>query len=507
MQTPDSTWQHRLAFFDSALFKAVQNQRLFTDSKTFADAKPALPLKEILARYESQCTREGFDLLAFVHDNFTLPADDAPVPATPQTTVSDYIAGMWDILTRKPDTPCEDSLIPLQHAYLVPGGRFREIYYWDSYFSSLGLMADGRSDLVITMLENFLDIQAQAGCIPNGNRIYYHTRSQPPILALLYQLVAPELSETQKQRAIAGMKTEYAFWMAGADTLSDSQKTHRRVVRLDDGSLLNRYYDDTDLPRPESYREDSEEAAGMSDAHARAFYRNLRAACESGWDFSSRWLSDSSALTSIRTTHIVPVDLNVLLYRLEETLAGLCPADEGYGRAAARRKQAINCYLWNEEKGFYFDFDFSHGYQTDIWSLAGCLPLYAGLANDTRAASVAGHLQTSFVKPGGLVTTLNNTAQQWDSPNGWAPLQWFAVSALERYGYATLATDIMQRWNGLLDAYFARHGVMLEKYNVCDMTVKATGGEYEVQLGFGWTNGVYAAFRECLAGKWQADRL
>lgn len=498
MQAMNPTWQQVLAFFDSALFNAVQLEGLFPDSKTFADARALAPFEDIMARYESDHLAPDFQLSEFVARYFELPDTTQQPGQRSDTTVSDYVSAMWDVLTRQPDPALNDSLIPLQQAYLVPGGRFREIYYWDSYFSSVGLVQEDRHDLVINMLENFLAIQEQIGCIPNGNRAYYHTRSQPPILALLYRLVEDHLDAHQKQRAIAGMEAEYAFWMRGADNLDTHTPAFRRVVKLSDGSLLNRYYDTAATPRPESYREDVSEASDLSANDAEAFYRNLRAACESGWDFSSRWLARPDDLMSVRTTEIVPVDLNALLYILEQTLADVSAQAARFETAAAARKRAINTHLWNEAQGFFFDLHTPSQTQTSTWSLAGCVPMFAGLVSSHQATRVADHLQSSFLKPGGLVTTLTATRQQWDSPNGWAPLQWFAVSGLRRYGHAELAVDIMTRWNGLLEDYFNANGVMLEKYNVCETQVKATGGEYEVQLGFGWTNGVYAAFKAML---------
>lgn len=498
MQKINPAWQDVLAFFDSTLFKAVQTEGLFADSKTFADARALAPFADIMLRYESEHNAPDFTLSEFVSRHFELPAPPPQPAQRPDNTVSGYVSAMWDVLTRQPDSVRNDSLIPLQHAYLVPGGRFREIYYWDSYFSSVGLVQEGKHGLVINMLENFLDIQAQIGCIPNGNRAYYHSRSQPPILALLYRLVEDKLDSKQKQRAIAGMEAEYAFWMTDAERLDADTPASRRVVKLSDGSLLNRYYDTDATPRPESYREDACEARELSATEAEAFYRNLRAACESGWDFSSRWLARQDDLMSVRTTEIVPVDLNALLYMLEDTLADVSSRPEYFKKAAVARKKAINTHLWNEQKGFFFDLHLPTQTQTSTWSLAGCVPMYAGLVSSHQAQCIADHLQTSFLKAGGLVTTLNATRQQWDSPNGWAPLQWFAVKGLRRYGHTDLAVEIIQRWNGLLEEYYRAHGVMLEKYNVCDTRVKATGGEYEVQLGFGWTNGVYAAFKVML---------
>lgn len=492
-----SGWQQAHEFFASQLFHDVQLAGLFVDSKTFADAIGKRPLSDICVRYEQEKQRPNFNLAEFVAAEFDIPTPIA-LPNVQYSHVDDYITAMWTVLKRQPDTPKFDSLIPLQHAYVVPGGRFREIYYWDSYFTALGLMQDGHTEVVISMLENFLDVQAAIGCIPNGNRAYYHSRSQPPVLALLFDLVADQLSVEQRNRAIAGLEAEYQFWMTGVDQLSSTTPTHNRVLRLADGSILNRYYDSDASPRPESYREDSAEQALVDSGDASELLRHIRAACESGWDFSSRWFVDADDFTSIRTTAIVPVDLNALLYLLELRLSELVADNTqqvAYAKAAARRKQAINTHLYDAGQGFYFDIDLSRAKHTKIWSLAAAVPLFVGLADNVQASAVATVLARDFMCPGGLITTLHATSQQWDRPNGWAPLQWFAAQGLKRYGHDRVAQDIMQRWVNLVQHYYAEHGVVLEKYNVCDISHRASGGEYEVQLGFGWTNGVYRAFQ------------
>ena len=351
--------------------------------------------------------------------------------------------------------------------------------------------------MVINMLENFLDILDEVGCIPNGNRAYYYTRSQPPVLALMFSLVEEKLSETQRQRAIAGIEKEYAFWMNGAQSISDMQdakQASEHLVRMPSGALLNRYYDSDASPRPESYREDIE-TAELVGAKSVEFYRHIRAACESGWDFSSRWLADENALSSIRTTEIVPVDLNALLYFVESTLARVGTEASKYREAAVNRKQAINTYLWNEDKACFYDYHYPSNTQTTVLSAAATVPLFVELATNAQAEGVNIALKAHLLARGGIVTTANTTTQQWDSPNGWAPLQWFAVKGLLNYGFSDEASDIINRFTQTIEDHFARTGVMLEKYNVCEPDKTASGGEYEVQLGFGWTNGVYTRFK------------
>src|SRR5437879_7695964 len=239
------------------LFHDVQLSGIFEDSKTFADARPRLAPAEITARYGPARGAPQFNLRQFVEEHFELPR---PVGegfrSDTSQTMEQHIRALWPVLTRPPDTAdARSSLIPLPHPYVVPGGRFREIYYWDSYFTMLGLVASGRTDLVRNMLDNFAYLIETIGHIPNGNRTYYLSRSQPPYFAAMVGLYAMATDTTQALRYLDALEAEHAFWMDGAERLAPAQ-AYARVVRLPDGSLLNRYWDDRAEPRPESYRPD-----------------------------------------------------------------------------------------------------------------------------------------------------------------------------------------------------------------------------------------------------------
>lgn len=487
-------------FFESQLFHDVQMSGIYADSKTFADAIPNRAISEIIADYADQSFDHPQALQCFVEQHFSLPKPVSEPKVSRGTSVQDYIESLWPLLTRKSSDENAGSLLALCKDYVVPGGRFREIYYWDSYFTAVGLMKSGRAALVDNLFDNFAHLQQLIGHIPNGNRSYYNTRSQPPILALIVRLLLENNPDMDRVRTfIDALETEYAFWMRGGDTLS-SVGEHKRVVRMSGGELLNRYWDDSATPRPESYKEDVDATAKMDEANKRAFYVNIRAACESGWDFSTRWLQAPDELNSIKTTQIVPVDLNCLLYALEETLCELYHIINNdiavtlWANRALERKEAIQKYCWSKSKSAYFDYDISQQGLSDVMSLAMVLPLYVGIADDKQAELVAASLHSHFLKSGGLVTTLSTSEQQWDAPNGWAPLHWFAVEGLKRYGMDTLSDDIVIRWLSTVESYFAANGTLMEKYNVVSATQVAKGGEYDVQHGFGWTNGVTQAF-------------
>ncbi|MFT4939748.1 MAG: alpha,alpha-trehalase [Paraglaciecola sp.] len=500
-----------LQFFASDLFHDVQMCSLFKDSKTFADACPKIAWAEIYVHYDARRQQAGFNLAVFVEEHFTVPIDITLSNDGPASSVVDCIESLWPKLERPADKPDCSSLVPLTQHYIVPGGRFREIYYWDSYFTALGLLSSGRIALVKSMVTNFIELQDKFGFIPNGNRSYYHTRSQPPVLGLMIELLMDHfpfdnIVERRNFLAycVAGLEKEHQFWMQGKEQLNAQCQELRRVVQLPDGSILNRYWDDSATPRPESYREDIESAAHLSVTKRKDFYRNIRAACESGWDFSSRWLAQANNLHSIQTTRLVPIDLNCLLYKLEILLGQFHSelenksASDHYKACAASRHRAIEQYLWSEQKGLYCDYLIDQNQQSDVASLATVIPLFVKIASQSQADKVKQAIIERFLVKGGLTTTSYNSEQQWDAPNGWAPLHWFAVMGLQHYHFCDAAITIMQRWLATVEQYFAEHNHLMEKYNVMQRHSVAAGGEYIVQQGFGWTNGVSLAFYHLL---------
>ena len=502
-----------------ALFSAVQLAGILQDSKTFADARPLLPPAAIVAAFERSRGNAGFDLHAFVAQHFDLPAEYATGHRTDTTRpMEEHIRALWPVLTRSPppDTSgARTSLIPLPHRYVVPGGRFREIYYWDSYFTMLGLIESGRTDLVGSMLDDFASLIERFDHIPNGNRSYYISRSQPPFLAAMVALYAGATDTAHALRYLGALEREHAFWMDGAERLAPGE-VYRRVVRLKDGTVLNRYWDDLAEPRPEAYCHDAELGARVSDRQRAAFYRNVRATAESGWDFSSRWLRDPTDLRTLETTDLAPVDLNALLEYEEQLIAALRsfrgrPGDAEAARrfaiAAATRRRVLLAAAYDSAAGFFYDVRWETGARvTDRPTLAAAVPLFFGLATPEQGRAVAARLEREFLRPGGFVTTLVNSAQQWDAPNGWAPLEWMAIQGVRRYGRADLADRVRGRWLALNRRTYSATGRMMEKYDVVDLTRLAGGGEYPAQDGFGWTNGVALALAAEAAAPLRAPR-
>ncbi len=478
------------------LFPAVQSASLFSDNKLFADAVPTESPARIIARYRALKPRGAAQLKAFVETYFRLPAP-AEVPSSPRDRepIVAHIDALWDELTRTTtEAQPNDSLLPLPQPYVVPGGRFREIYYWDSYFTMLGLVESGRRDLVRAMIEDFAFFIDTYGHIPNGARTYYLSRSQPPFFFAMVALLFPQDPAASFARYLPQLKREYAFWMDGQRLVKPGM-AHRRVVALRDGSILNRYWDDRESPRDESYVEDRI-LAKTSGRPAPTLYRNIRAAAESGWDFSSRWFEDSKQRGRIDTTEILPVDLNSLLYGLEKAIASGCArrgdggCSQEFTRRADARRSAINRHLWNSARQVYVDYRWTRERPNLQVTAATIYPLFVGLATQAQVAAVAATVEHDLLAPGGMVTTQLNTGEQWDSPNGWAPLQWLAVDGLRHYGEDALAAAIACRWIVTVDRFYERTGKLIEKYDVIEPGGRGGGGEYPTQDGFGWTNGV-----------------
>jgi len=478
-----------------ALFHRIQTERIFADSKTFADAVARSAPAEIIRRYEAGKDREGFSLGEFVNENFVIPGSvTSEFQTTPREEIRAHVDRLWGALTRTPRyARGESSQLRMSTRYVVPGGRFRELYYWDSYFTMVGLQTSGRDDLVSDMVRNFAGLIDQYGHIPNGSRSYYLSRSQPPFFAAMVELEAEREGMRALTRRLPQLEREYRFWMEGAEGLAPGA-AHRRVVRLSDGSLLNRYWDDLAIPRDEAYLEDIETARNSA-RPAEEVYRDLRAAAESGWDFSSRWLADGKSLSSIRTTDIAPVDLNSLLYKLELTIARGCKEAR---RADCEKKMLANARLrratmvrlmWYGRVNAFVDYDWRNNRTLTQVTAATAFPLFVDLASSQQVQRVAVAIRESLLMPHGLATTTEDTGQQWDDPNGWAPLQWIAIDGLRRHGEEELAATIAERWVGENARVYCKTGKLVEKYNVREAG-EGAGGEYPVQDGFGWTNAV-----------------
>ncbi len=479
-----------------ALFEEVQMKNILGDGKTFPDCIPKRSLDEINEEFQLTKANPDFDLTRFVATNFELPKAESTSYSGGKATAREHIEALWEVLTRYPSDELS-SQITLPHPYVVPGGRFREIYYWDSYFTMLGLKASGRIDLIQHMINNFVYLIDRYGYIPNGNRTYFLGRSQPPFFSLMVKLLTEAKGQATLEHYLNPLEKEYSFWMSGSKELSNSNRAVKRTVLLPNGVILNRYWDENNTPRPESFKEDIE-LSHQTHQKPEELFRHLRAAAESGWDFSSRWFKEVHSFASIHTAEIIPVDLNCLLLNLELTLSdthrqmGSADKSQKYLTLAEQRKKAIQDFCW-DGTGFYFDYDYIIAKRKTSKTLAAAFPLFFKVATEQQAANIAATLKEEFLKPGGFTTTPEFSGQQWDAPNGWAPLQWITFRGLLNYGFDELANEAKSRWVTANLKVFEKTGKMTEKYDVWNKNAEASGGEYPNQDGFGWTNGVFLA--------------
>ena len=485
------------------LFHDVQNARVYEDGKTFVDMIPKKRARELRREYEATRDDPNFDIEEFINRHFYQfkPKRGESYQPETSTTAREHVSALWEELRRR-NRKNRGSLFALPYEYIVPGGRFSEQFYWDTYFVMLGLAADEEWKLIGGMMKNYAYMIRKFGFIPTANRTYFLSRSQPPFFSHMVKLLAKRRGRARTYAEhLPSMLAEYRFWMKGRRSLRETvdSSAYARVVKMPNGTIMNRYFDNKMTPRPESRLEDLQTAEESDSMNKDKIFLDLRAGAESGWDFSSRWFRTPNDIQSIHTTDVVAVDLNCLLYHLEVTVAESYDLIKQpmlarrFRKAAEHRAHNIRKYFWDEDAQFFCDYDFRAARSTGRLTLAGVFPLYAKIATSDQAAYVAKRIEQEFLQAGGLLTTLENNGQQWDAPNGWAPLHWVAIHGLRAYGYHTLAEKIRRRWLKTCDKVFKTERKMIEKYDVVTPGNLGGGGEYPLQDGFGWTNGVYAA--------------
>jgi alpha,alpha-trehalase len=418
-------------------------------------------------------------------------------------------------LRQLPENPLqmhEQGLLYLPRPYVVPGGRFNEMYGWDSYFIQVGLLRDGEINLAKDMADNFLYEIREYGKILNANRTYYLGRSQPPFLTQMLLGVYRKMQDRKwLAAAVPEIETYYKFW---------TSEPH-----LTPESGLSRYYDFGDGPAPEvlSAEKDAkgrthydlareyyrthdvteyEESQYYDQAHDRLtplFYKGDRSMRESGFDPSNRF-----GPFSVDIIHYNPVCLNSLLYLMETQTAeilrilGRDTDAAGWEKRARDRGALINRLMWDAQAGLYFDYDFVHNRMRDYPFLTTFYPLWAGFATKQQAAAVVRNLPL-FERPGGLQTSTYVSGSQWDAPFGWAPLEMIAVEGLRRYGYKTEADRISREFLSLVDEQYRKSGTIVEKYDVVRRGIETSGVQFGYrsnEAGFGWTNAVYTALTD-----------
>jgi len=454
------------------------------------------------------------------------------------------IEKLGDVRPEELQTP---GLLYLPNPYVVPGGRFNEMYGWDSYFILLGLEADHRQALAKGIVDNFLFEVEHYGSVLNANRTYYLTRSQPPFLTSMIRMV---YENPRSFPATPAGRAQAREWLAHAYTLAvKDHGTWERPEHKAGSTGLARYFDYGSGPVPEmadddayyadvirwllghpheggdsflvkgSQHPDAAEAARLKTTSCdvresvvcmkawfggfrltRDFYEGDRAMRESGFDPSNRFGPFSGA-----THHYAPVGLNSLLYRYERDLQHIAmllgnPRDSAHwDRRAQMRANAMQRYQWRPKDGVFADFDFTHARTSTYAYITSLYPLWAGIATRDQAIKMESQLDV-FERPGGLSMSNTNSGLQWDEPYGWAPTNWLAVSGLYAYGFRTDSTRIAQHFEATVDAGFAEDGTIREKYNVTTGSEKVSisTGYKTNEIGFGWTNAVYLKMKEMM---------
>ncbi|HWY55823.1 MAG TPA: trehalase family glycosidase [Terriglobales bacterium] len=447
------------------------------------------------------------------------------------------------------DTISPQGLLFLPNSYVVPGGRFNEMYGWDSYFIILGLVRDHRIDLARGMVENFFFEIEHYGTVLNANRTYYLTRSQPPFLtSMIMEVYNAEKTSGHNDkdwlaRAYGFAARDYEMWI--------------HEPHLAESTGLSRYYDFGMGPAPESLQDESGlrrkvtgyfllrpdlsrtymamkgstpdavgpdynvqvcdvattmarpgcDAAGTVQLGA-DYYKGDRSMRESAFDISFRFGPYGAA-----THHFAPVCLNSLLYKTEKDLEeisrllGKTVEPAQWKQRAEKRKQQIDKYLWDDQRGMFFDYDLRTGARSTYEYVTTFYPLWAGLASTQQAQAVARNVKI-FEQRGGLATSTTNTGMQWDYPYGWAPLQSLAVEGLRHYGYAADADRVSYEFLSTVAENFRREKTIREKYDVVTRSSEAhvSAGYQANVVGFGWTNGVFLELLQELP-KEMIDRL
>ncbi|XP_018563566.1 trehalase-like [Anoplophora glabripennis] len=509
------------------MLDVVQKSKIFQDSKSFVDMSQINRPNETLRNFNdfmrnAHHSPSQEQIRSFVEENFVdesgledwMPSDYDSSPLFLEKISDDAVRGfaqdligIWPTLGRKVkkdvrENPDKHSLIYVPNGFVIPGGRFREMYYWDSYWIVKGLLISGMKETVRGILDNFIYLVERYGFVPNGSRVYYLNRSQPPLFALMVGLYVDFTNNVEwLQQNIGVLEKELKWWLNNRVT----------VVKKDGKShMLAHFSSEADTPRPESYFEDVKTCAEFEQESKKNCYMNLRSGAESGWDFSSRWMfhqnhSKCSNLTHIQVTRIAPVDLNSYLCKAFRelsrfyTLTGDSKKSFQWLERSFSWEKSIESVFYDNQDGIWYDYDITSSKSRKAFYLSNFAPLWcqtfdASLRREygSRAVSYLNSLEIGKFEEG-VPTSLKESGQQWDRPNAFPPLQEILILGLLETGQSEakeLATIFAHRWIVANIRSYNKNGVMFEKYHAENPDQFATGGEYRVQSGFGWTNGV-----------------
>ncbi|KAH9685214.1 Trehalase [Citrus sinensis] len=471
----------------------------------------------------------GNDLVYAEPPDF-VPEPDGFLPKVKNPQVRAWaleVHALWKNLSRRvscsvSERPEFHTLLPLPGPVVIPGSRFREVYYWDSYWVIRGLLASKMYKTAKAIVTNLIYLIDTYGYVLNGARAYYTNRSQPPLLsAMVYDIYNRTGDSDLVKKALPALLKEHQFWNSGIHKVNVQDNRGRNHT-------LSRYYAMWNKPRPESSTTDKVHASKLLNASEKEqFYRELASVAESGWDFSTRWMRNTSDFTTLAITSILPVDLNIFILKMELDIVSMAQivgdnkTVESFLKSAQARKEAIDSVFWNEENGQWLDYWISNGtgsQECQRWKASNqnnnafasnFVPIWIDLFNSDTC--IVEKVRKSFQSSGllgaaGIATSLTRSEEQWDFPNGWAPLQHMIVEGLGKSGSQeakSMAQDIAMRWINTNYVAYKETGAMHEKYNVEKCGDIGGGGEYIPQTGFGWSNGVVLAFLEEFG--WPAD--
>ena len=465
--------------------------------------------------------------ILYLPAGMSVPDDVAKLHAACGVEVEHLPKAIHTLGDLRPESIKRPGLLYLPNRYVVPGGRFNEMYGWDSYFIILGLLSDGRTELARGMAENFFFEIENYGALLNANRTYFLTRSQPPLLASIIREVHqadvdshrdPAQSRAWLQHAYTVAQQDYALWLSPIHRAGDTGLA--RYFDVGEGPVLEMADDSTYYPDAIRYMLAHKDSSGTylvpasaGDAAScdqrltavcrgaevdgyrlsRDFYRGDRAMRESGFDTSFRFGDFSGS-----THHFAPVCLNSLLYRYEVDMAHLAhelgnEADHKlWVSRFERRRAAMDKYLWDEQRGGYFDYNFDTSKRSDYLYATEFNPLWAGLASPQHAGRMV-KLLPRLEREHGIAMSENQSGMQWDLPYGWAPEHYFTIVGLRSAGYAADADRLAQKFRSDVETNYLREGNIREKYDVVtgSTTARVLVGYKTNAIGFGWSNGVY----------------
>ncbi|PVU84616.1 hypothetical protein BB559_007527 [Furculomyces boomerangus] len=552
-------------FCSGPLLEAVQLSGIFPDDKTFVDKPTTKPTADVLAAFaalgDSPSNQQILDFVSqnFGDENSLLKSSNMPDwisdPSFISKIKSPYLAGFaqeinsfWKELVKVQDKSglcdgCESTFLDIEGNFVVPGGRFREFYYWDTYFTLEGMLKSELFDTSKGMINILLGYVKKYGFVPNGARQYYLDRSQPPMLSHMVDLYYKTTNDIDFLRnAHPILVQEHKYWK--------EKHTVNVTVSNNNGTKvfeMFRYFVNTDSPRPEGYSVDYYTAHNAtSDPNAQmALYAQLATGAESGNDYSSRWAKDTTLvspaiLATLDVTDIIPSDLNAIMYNNEKIISDLGKILAKYTQNDNEKNEHLATsykfdkfrdqtfrnivgLLLNRETGMFNDYSIQNASKSGVWSVASIWP-YWYLADliDVDISSKAWDTVAEILRnnTSGIPTTLINTGLQWDFPDAWPPHQYATIKGLllsaenikssmpeKSESYRQMALTLSNQlvgsafcaWHktggsipGLLDKLpgVVDDGHIFEKFNSTDFGNPAGGGEYTVQAGFGWTNGV-----------------